>query len=115
MCSCYIIQWYAVPMCLFMRLQVLHGKPDIARYLDVMLQTSQRPSKVSLDKAAAQEQPLPSSGQAPSADKHASSSGAADLALIWTLEGPEGQASRIGATHFYDVQEKVSWPSLYHV
>lgn len=68
---------------------------------------SQRASKVSLDKAAAEAQPLPLPGQAASVDKDASNSGAADLALIWTLDGPEGQASRAGATHFYDIQEKV--------
>ncbi len=75
--------------------------------MTVTLQMSQRPSKVSLAKAAAEARPLPLAGAALSADKDASSSGAADLALIWTLEGPEGQPSRAGATHFYDVQEKV--------
>ena len=69
---------------------------------------SQRPSKVSLATAAAEAQPLPLAGAGLSADKDASASGGADLALIWTLEGPEGQPSRAGATHFYDVQEKVS-------
>ena len=68
---------------------------------------SQRPSKVSLDKAAAEAQPLPLAGAAPSTDKDVGASGGADLALIWTLEAPEGQPSRAGATHFYDVLEKV--------
>ena len=78
--------------------------------LALTLQMSQRLSKVSLAKAAAEAQPLPVTATATSADKAASNSRGADLALIWTLQGPEGQASRAGATHFYDVQEKV-WPA----
>lgn len=74
---------------------------------------SQRASKVSLAKAAAEAQPLPVAGTDPSADRAASDSRGADLELIWTLQGPEGQASRAGATHFYDVQEKVKPVSKY--
>ena len=81
--------------------------PPCQHDVKVTLQMSQRPSKVSLDKAAAEARPLPLAGTAPSTDKDASASGGADLALIWTLEGPEGQPSRAGATHFYDVKEKV--------
>ena len=68
---------------------------------------AQRPSKASLDKAAAEAQPLPLAGAVASTDRTASDGAGADLALIWTLQGPEGQPSRAGATHFYDVREKV--------
>ena len=95
-------------------LQVWYRKDSIGHVMPLRLfsalQMSQRSSKVSLAKAAAEAQPLPLAGAAPSADKDASASRAADLALIWTLEGPEGQPSRAGATHFYDVKEKVNNP-----
>ena len=72
------------------------------------VQMSQRASKASLDKAAAEAQPLPLALQpAEARGERSGSSSSADMALIWTLQGPDGQPSRIGAHHFYDLQEKV--------
>ena len=68
---------------------------------------SQRASKASLDKAAAEAQPLPLAAQPAEAGKEGNGSSSADMALIWTLQGPDGQPSRVGAHHFYDLQEKV--------
>ena len=71
------------------------------------VQMSQRASKASLDKAAAEAQPLPLASQPADARGDGSGSSSADVALVWTLQGPDGQPSRIGAHHFYDLQEKV--------
>ena len=71
------------------------------------VQMSQRTSKASLDKAAAEAQPLPLASQPAEARGEGNSSSSADMALIWTLQGPDGQPSRIGAHHFYGLQEKV--------
>ena len=72
------------------------------------VQMSQRASKASLDKAAAEAQPLPLASQPAEARGEGNGSSSADMALIWTLQGPDGQPSRIGGHHFYDLQEKVS-------
>jgi hypothetical protein len=74
----------------------------------VLLQMSSRPSKASLDKAAADAQLLPvAAAAAPSSRVEAGDRAGADLALIWTLQGEDGRPARIGAHHFYDLQEKV--------
>lgn len=77
------------------------------------MQMSSRPPKAALDKTAAEAQPLPLAAPAGAReDGGGANSGAADLALIWTLQGPEGQPSRLGAHHLYELREKVGTFSL---
>ena len=72
------------------------------------VQMSQRASKASLDKAAAQAQPLPLASQPAEARGEGNGSSSADMALIWTLQGPDSQPTSFGPHHFCGLQEKVS-------